>query len=75
MPGFSTKSEITEISGRGIGMETVKSHLTGLGGTVEVETEINIGTTFILRIPVEFGPMVRIVDEAGDRVETKPFGV
>ncbi|WP_428026045.1 ATP-binding protein [Arcobacter sp.] len=48
---FSTKEEITELSGRGIGMAVVKNELTKLDGSVEVKSEINKGTTFIFKLP------------------------
>jgi two-component system chemotaxis sensor kinase CheA len=51
-PGFSTSSEVTEISGRGIGMDVVKTELEQLGGTIETHTEKDKGTTFILCLPL-----------------------
>lgn len=50
-PGFSTKSEVTEISGRGIGMDVVKTNIEGLGGKIEIETRIGYGTTFRILLP------------------------
>jgi two-component system chemotaxis sensor kinase CheA len=51
-PGFSTTSEVTELSGRGVGMDVVKTQLDQLGGTIEVRTEKDKGTTFILCLPL-----------------------
>lgn len=48
---FSTKEEITELSGRGIGMAVVKNELTKLDGTIEVKSVINKGTSFIFKLP------------------------
>ena len=53
-PGFSTKS-VSEISGRGIGMDVVKENVQELQGTVTVETAQGKGTTFVLRIPLTLG--------------------
>ena len=51
-PGFSTASEVTELSGRGIGMDVVLSELNALGGKVETETAVGKGTTFRLVLPL-----------------------
>ncbi len=50
-PGFSTKSTASKISGRGVGMDVVKSNIEELGGEVTIETKIGGGTTFSYRIP------------------------
>ncbi len=52
LPGFSTAAETTEVSGRGVGMDIVRSQIEALNGRVEVETEIGAGTTFRLRLPL-----------------------
>ena len=51
-PGFSTADTITELSGRGIGMDVVKSEVTSLGGRIETETTLGQGTTFKLVLPL-----------------------
>ncbi|MBW1741844.1 MAG: chemotaxis protein CheA [Deltaproteobacteria bacterium] len=51
-PGFSTTTEVTELSGRGVGMDVVKTQLDQLGGTIEVRTKKDRGTTFILCLPL-----------------------
>jgi chemosensory pili system protein ChpA (sensor histidine kinase/response regulator) len=51
-PGFSTASEVTELSGRGIGMDVVLSELNALGGKVETQTAVGEGTTFRLVLPL-----------------------
>ncbi len=51
-PGFSTASQVTELSGRGVGMDVVKTQLDQLGGTIDVRTEKDKGTTFILCLPL-----------------------
>ncbi|GBO53197.1 signal transduction histidine kinase CheA [Pseudanabaena sp. lw0831] len=50
--GFSTADRVTELSGRGVGMDVVRSNLNVIGGNVRVETETGRGTTFILTVPV-----------------------
>jgi len=51
-PGFSTAAEITELSGRGVGLDVVQSVLERLKGTVQIDTEAGRGTTFRLRLPL-----------------------
>jgi chemotaxis family two-component system sensor histidine kinase/response regulator PixL len=50
--GFSTADRVTELSGRGVGMDVVRSNLSMIGGSVRIETEAGHGTTFILTVPV-----------------------
>ncbi|MBI4681972.1 MAG: chemotaxis protein CheA [Nitrospirae bacterium] len=52
MPGFSTKEVATELSGRGVGMDVVKTNISLLNGYVEISTEKNVGTTFRICIPL-----------------------
>lgn len=51
MPGFSTASEITEVSGRGVGMDIVKNNISEIGGVMLINSEKGKGTTFTLKIP------------------------
>jgi two-component system chemotaxis sensor kinase CheA len=51
-PGFSTKDEVSEVSGRGVGMDVVKEKLSALGGFVDVETKSDAGTAFVLTLPI-----------------------
>ena len=52
MPGFSTAEKITDISGRGVGLDVVKSKIEYLGGRVEFESKVNVGSKFILTLPL-----------------------
>ncbi len=51
-PGFSTAESITDVSGRGVGLDVVKSKIESIGGIVEISTEKQIGTKFTIRIPL-----------------------
>ncbi len=51
-PGFSTAEKITDVSGRGVGMDVVKRNIEGLGGTVTIKTVPGQGTTFTLKLPL-----------------------
>ncbi len=51
-PGFSTADTLTSVSGRGVGMDIVRSRISQLGGSVEVVSEVGVGTTFTLKLPL-----------------------
>jgi Chemotaxis protein histidine kinase and related kinases len=52
IPGFSTAANITDVSGRGVGMDVVKRKIADIRGEVEVESEINVGTTLTIKLPL-----------------------
>jgi len=66
-PGFSTSESINEISGRGVGLDVVKNKIESINGSVELETEMNKGTRFTIRIPLTLAIiealLVKIADE------------
>jgi len=51
-PGFSTAEKVTDVSGRGVGMDVVKRNIDALGGTVSIKTALGKGTTFTLKLPL-----------------------
>ncbi len=51
-PGFSTAEQVTAVSGRGVGMDVVKTNFERLGGTIEIETKVGAGTTITVRLPL-----------------------
>jgi len=51
LPGLSTKDEVSEISGRGVGMDVVKNGIEGMGGRISLESEIGLGTKVIIEVP------------------------
>ena len=56
-PGFSTAQQVGELSGRGVGMDVVRTYIEEAGGTVRVETEVGKGTTFVLTLPKPVSPV------------------
>jgi two-component system chemotaxis sensor kinase CheA len=64
-PGFSTASSVTDLSGRGVGLDAVRSALHRLGGVVEVAGNPGAGTVFSLRLPVSFSMSQLMVVEVG----------
>jgi two-component system chemotaxis sensor kinase CheA len=68
LPGFSTSPTVTTISGRGVGMDVVKTNIEKIGGSVEVHSTIGQGTTVRIRIPLTLAIIkVLVVTSAGDR--------
>ena len=52
LPGFTTADKASDLSGRGVGMDVVRSNLKKLNGTIDVETKVGVGTTVVLRLPL-----------------------
>jgi len=52
LPGFSTAEKVTHVSGRGVGMDVVKSNIEGIGGIVDISTQLNHGSVFKIKIPL-----------------------
>jgi two-component system, chemotaxis family, sensor kinase CheA len=72
-PGFSTASEITEVSGRGVGMDVVRTVLDRLKGTVHVSSEKNKGTTMLLRVPLTLASIQTLLFRVGGRLFAVPL--
>jgi two-component system, chemotaxis family, sensor kinase CheA len=65
-PGYSTASEVTELSGRGVGLDAVKKHVESFGGTMEVRSEPGKGTAIILQLPLALALLeVLLFERAG----------
>jgi two-component system chemotaxis sensor kinase CheA len=66
-PGFSTAEVVSDISGRGVGMDVVRKNIKSLGGSVEIRSELGKGTTFMVRLPLTLsildGQLVRVGNE------------
>ena len=73
MPGFSTNTEVTEFSGRGVGMDVVKSGVESLGGTVTITSEQGKGMTTTMRIPLTMAIMDGMEVSVGDSIFTIPI--
>ncbi len=72
-PGFSTNTQVTEFSGRGVGMDVVKSGVEGLGGSVSITSEQGKGMTTIMRIPLTMAIMDGMEVSVGDSIFTIPI--
>ncbi|HEX3953043.1 MAG TPA: response regulator [Stellaceae bacterium] len=71
--GISTSASVTEIAGRGIGLDLVRETIERLGGTVEITTKLGQGTTFELAVPLSLVSMEALIVQAGEMVATVPL--
>ena len=75
-PGFSTANAVSSVSGRGVGMDVVRNNIELIGGTVELKSTSQAGTTFVIKIPLTLAIMAAlIVEAAGHRFAIPQFSV
>ncbi len=68
LPGFSTALKVTDVSGRGVGMDVVKTNLDQLGGNVDIISEKGTGTTILIKLPLTLAIIpCQIIETAGER--------
>ena len=72
-PDFSTKSEVTEISGRGVGLAVVKNFVDRAGGRISIETNLGTGTSFVLEIPSTISATDALLVQVGEELFAVPF--
>jgi two-component system chemotaxis sensor kinase CheA len=72
-PGFSTKEEISDISGRGVGMDVVKTKITQLNGTVNIESEKGKGTVLEIKVPLTLAILPTLMVVVGQQTFALPL--
>ena len=72
-PGFSTKKEISDISGRGVGMDVVKTSITQLNGTVEVHSQLGTGSRVEIKVPLTLAIMSTLMVRLGEQMFALPL--
>ncbi|MGC4087060.1 MAG: chemotaxis protein CheA [Polyangiaceae bacterium] len=65
LPGFSTAEAVTNVSGRGVGMDVVKTNVERIGGAIEIETRLGRGTTFRIKVPLTLAIVPALIVNAG----------
>ncbi|HEX8979599.1 MAG TPA: Hpt domain-containing protein [Parasulfuritortus sp.] len=75
MPGFSTVESVTQVAGRGVGLDVVRSEIASIGGRVRVESEAGRGTRFTIRLPATLALSQVVLASAGDQVYAIPAGM
>jgi two-component system, chemotaxis family, sensor kinase CheA len=73
-PGFSTAAQISDISGRGVGMDVVKTRVAELGGTLQVHSRLGHGSTLELTVPLTLAILRVLMVRSGDRLFALPLG-
>jgi two-component system chemotaxis sensor kinase CheA len=71
-PGFSLNTEVTTVSGRGVGLDAVKTKLSALRGSLEIETQLGVGSTFRLQLPVNLALLDALLVDVGGTVYAVP---
>jgi two-component system chemotaxis sensor kinase CheA len=73
MPGLSTKQEITDVSGRGVGMDVVKTKITQLNGMIDIESTLGKGTTLTIKVPLTLAILPTLMVQLGARKFALPL--
>lgn len=73
MPGFSLKVEVSQLSGRGVGLDVVRSEISALGGRIAISSEVGKGTTFSISLPLTFAVLEGMVVEVAGQTMVVPI--
>jgi len=73
LPGLTTREVVTEISGRGVGMDVVKRNVSKLSGMIDIRTEIGQGTVFTLTLPITLAIIKALIIESGGQIFAIPL--
>ena len=73
MPGFSTKTEISDVSGRGVGMDVVKTRISQMNGVVEIDSVEGVGSTIIIKVPLTLAIMPTLMVILGEQAFALPL--
>lgn len=75
MPGFSTAKEVSDISGRGVGMDVVKTNIARLNGSIDIDTEIGKGTRITVSLPLTLAIIQALMVEASKEIYALPLSM
>ncbi len=75
MPGLSTKELISDVSGRGVGMDVVKTKISQLNGTIDIESELGIGTELRIKVPLTLAILPTLMVQLGSRKFALPLSI
>lgn len=73
LPGFSTAEVVTNVSGRGVGMDVVKTNVTKLRGLINIESEVNVGTKIIIKLPLTLAIIQGLLVGVGNETIVVPL--
>ena len=72
-PGFSTAKAVSDVSGRGVGMEIVRNHIDKLNGIINIDTKVGEGTTFIIKLPLTLAILTGLLVKINDDIFALPM--
>jgi two-component system chemotaxis sensor kinase CheA len=72
-PGFSTAQKVTNVSGRGVGMDVVRTNVAKLKGTIDIESELNVGSRFIIKLPLTLAIIQALLVEVKKEIFSIPL--
>ncbi|KQN97101.1 chemotaxis protein CheA [Paenibacillus sp. Leaf72] len=72
-PGFSTASQLSDVSGRGVGMDIVRTDIERLGGIIDIDTSVGVGTKFTIRLPLTLAITTGLLVKASDQTFILPM--
>ncbi len=75
MPGLSTKEQISDVSGRGVGMDVVKTKISQLNGSIDIESELGIGTELRIKVPLTLAILPTLMVQLGSRKFALPLSI
>jgi len=73
LPGFSTAEKVTDVSGRGVGMDVVRTNINKINGTVEIRSQNGIGSTFVINLPLTIAIIQALMVAIGNEVYAVPL--
>lgn len=73
LPGFSTAEKVSEVSGRGVGMDVVKKNITSLGGMIDIKSEVGKGARFIITLPITLAIIPALIIRSSDQIFAIPL--
>ncbi len=73
MPGFSTAEKVTDVSGRGVGMDVVRTNISKINGSVEISTKDGLGSTFTIRLPLTIAIIQALMVTIGEEIYALPL--
>lgn len=73
LAGFSTKAEVTDISGRGVGMDVVQSRIRELSGQIQIHSELGRGSRFVIRVPLTLAILPTLLVQADEQIYALPM--
>ena len=73
MPGFSTREEVSELSGRGVGMDVVKNNIAALSGMIEIDSEVGKGTSIAITLPITLAIIKALIVQVAEKTYAIPI--